>query len=210
MNTIPPLLKLIWIKKITGLKNIPPDGRFIVTPNHQSYFDDWIVPSIIIPHLGKELHMYVNRRYFKNPFFRLYLNHHKSIPVEVHKSEDHREVNEKAFQKALYYLKNKEPICIYPEGHRSPDGELQPAKLGAARLALTAKVPVIPIGIIGSYKILPRGKIFPRLNRCTVNIGKPMFFDKYYGKKNNKKILIEVTTKIMKQIAQLTKQEYNY
>lgn len=208
---LPPLLKLFWIKEIKGIENIPKNGRFVVTPNHQSFFDDWIVPSVIALHLDKELHMYVNRNYFKNPLFRWYLNHHKSIPVEVHDSKDKKEVNEKAFQKALHYLKNNEPVCIYPEGHRSLDGELQKAKFGAARLAIAAKVPVLPVGIVGSREVLQKGKTFPRIKKIIkLRIGKPTYLKKYYGMENNKKVLKEATTLIMKEIAKLINKEYRY
>ena len=208
---IPPLLKCIWIKEIKGVDNIPTDGRFVAAPNHSSYFDDWIVPSIIIPHLDKELHMYVNNAYFKNPLSRLYLKHSKAIPVEVRKNKNRKKINEHAFQKALYYLKNMEPICIYPEGHRTLDGQLQKAKPGAARLALAAKVPVLPVGVIGTFDLLPKGKVIPKFKRCViVKIGKPLYFKKYYGKENNKKALGLVTTNIMKEVAKLIGREYKH
>jgi len=208
---VPPLLKLLWIKEINGIENIPSDGRFVVTPNHQSFFDDWIVPSVIIAHLDKELHMYVNRSYFRNPIFRLYMDHHGCIPVEVHNSKDKKKVNEKAFQKALFYLGKGEPTCIYPEGHRSVDGELQKAKYGAAKLALTARIPVLPVGIIGSGDVLQKGKVIPKVKRqVKVYIGKPIYLDKYYGKENNKKVLKETTTIIMKSIGKLIGKRYRY
>jgi len=209
--TIPPLLKIIWIKEIKGVEHIPLDGKFVATPNHQSFFDDWIVPSVIGLHLDKELHMYVNSNYFKNPLFRWYLNHHECIPVEVHKTKDKKEVNERAFRKALYYLKNKEPVCIYPEGHRSSDGKLQRGKFGAARLAIAAKVPVLPVGIIGSRDVLGKGKIFPSIKKVIrFKIGKPIYLKRYYGKENNKKILKEATKLIMKDIGKLINKEYRY
>ena len=209
--TIIPLLKLFLIKEVKGIGNLPQDGKFVVTPNHQSFFDDWVVPIGIVLNLDKKLHMYANRNYFKNPLFKWYLNHTGSIPVEVHYAPDKKEINEKAFQKALQYLQNKEPICIYPEGHRSPDGKLQEAKVGAAHLALAAKVPILPIGIMGSKEVLPKGKKFPRIKKIIqLNIGKPIYLDKYYGKENNKKVLKEVTTLIMKEIGKLTNLEYNY
>ncbi len=206
---IPPLLKLVWIKKIEGIKNIPLDGKFVATPNHQSFFDDWIVPSIIAVYLNRELHMYVNRKYFRNPLFRWYLNHHKCIPVEVYNSKDKKEVNEKAFWMAMQYLEKNEPICIYPEGHRSRDGKLQIGKLGAARLAITARVPVLPIGIIGTREVLPKGKIIPKIKKViTVKIGKPIYFKEYYEKGASKKILIKATNKIMREIGKLIGQKY--
>lgn len=209
--TIIPLLKLFLIKEIKGIENLPKDGKFVVTPNHQSFFDDWIVPIEVVLNLDKQLHMYVNRSYFKNPLSRWYLNHTGSIPVEVHNTEDKKEVNEKAFKKALQYLKNKEPICIYPEGHRSLNGKLQEAKVGAAHLAIAAKVPILPIGITGSRAVWKKGKKFPRIKKIIkLTIGKPIYLDKYYGNENNKKILKEATTLIMKEIAKLINKRYRY
>ena len=99
---------------------------------------------------------------------------------------------------------------IFPEGKRSPDGKLQKAYNGSAKLALKAKVPVLPVGIIDSHEVLPKGKILPRLKRCEVKIGKLMYFYKYYNKKPNEKIYLQITRKIMKEIAKLIGQKYNY
>ena len=208
---VPPLLRLMWLKEVRGIENIPKDGRFIVTPNHQSYLDDWIPPSLIVPYLDKELHMYVNSSYFKNPLSRLYLWNHKAIPVEIYGGKDRKKINEKAFKKALSYIKKGEPICIYPEGGRTKDGKLQKAKTGAARLALTAKVPILPVGIVGTRKVWPKGKAFPRIKRIVkVNIGTPLYFNKYYRKQNNKNALSNATRTIMEEIAKLIGKEYKY
>jgi len=99
---------------------------------------------------------------------------------------------------------------VYPEGTRTLTGKLQRAKTGVARLALAAKVPVLPIGLTNTFKILPKGKWIPRFGRADVNIGKLMYFDEYYGKENNKKTLRLVTTKIMKEIAKLCGQKYEF
>ena len=99
---------------------------------------------------------------------------------------------------------------IFPEGTRSHDGKLKKAYTGIAKLTLSAKVSVLPVGIIDANKVLPKGKIFLRLKRCEVKIGKLMYFDKYYNKKPNKKIIEETTRSIMKEIAELIGQKYNY
>ena len=121
--------------------------------------------------------------------------------------------------KKLHFLAKKEHfkgldegkiIGIYPEGTRSLTGKLQRAKTGVARLALLSGVPVIPVGLIGTFEILPKGKYMPKLRKAAMNIGKPMHFDEYYNKNINKKILREITTKIMKNIAKLCKQKYDY
>lgn len=201
---------LLWIKKINGTNNIPKDGKFIVAPNHASFFDDMIMPSIIAISMDKKLHNYVNSNYFKNYFLRKFLYWSGSIPVDVKKTKNSKKVNTKAFNLALSYLKKKEPVGIFPEGHRSLDGKLQKAKIGVAKLALTAKTPVLPVGIINSYKILSKGNRFPKFRRIViVNIGKPMCFDKYYGEINKKNLRL-VTNIIMKEIARLSNQEYNF
>ena len=108
------------------------------------------------------------------------------------------------------YLTQGKIIGIYPEGTRTLDGKLQRGKTGAARLALAAKVPIVPVGLIGTFEILPKGKNIPKLKRAIVNIGKPIYFDKYYGKENDKKTIRLVTTKVMKEIAKLCKKKYGF
>ena len=78
------------------------------------------------------------------------------------------------------------------------------------RLALAAKVPIIPIGLIGTFEILPKGKYIPKLKRATMNIGKPLYLDKYYNKKITKGLLRGITDDIMKEIAKLCNQEYKF
>jgi len=89
-------------------------------------------------------------------------------------------------------------------------GKLQRAKTGIARLAIISKAHVVPIGLIETFEILPKGKYIPKFKRAVMSIGKPMCFPEYYNKKINKKILREVTTRIMKEIAKLSKQKYNF
>lgn len=203
---IPPFIKL-WIKKVNGLNNIP-KIPFIVATNHASYFDDMAITTTIIQYLNKKLHMYCNDRFYKNKLLAKFLDWGGCIPISI--QTKNKETNKKAFILALKYLKNNEPVGIFPEGGRSPDGKLRQAKTGIARLALTASVPVLPIGIIGSYDILPKGKALPRFKRCTINIGTPLHFKQFYGRHDNKKILIEVTRTIMRSIAKLANREYIY
>lgn len=209
-RTLAPLIRL-WAKKVNGMGNLKKEKTFIIACNHGSFADDLIIPSIVVPYLNRHLHIYCNDRFYKNLFLRKFLENARCIPVRVgEKTEESVNTNKKAFNLALRYLRNNGLVGIFPEGHRSLDGSLLKAKTGVARLALNAKVPVIPIGTIGSYEIWPKHTKFPRFKRCIVNIGDPMFFDKHYGKEHNRKVLMGVTTKIMKQIAKLTNQEYNH
>ena len=200
---IVPIIKL-YIKEIHGLKNLPKKKGFVVAPNHASYADHLIISTIILNHYNEKLHFLAKKEHFQDPFQKVWHKHVGAIPIDRESS------GEEALKIAIQCLKKGKIIGIYPEGTRTLTGKLQRAKTGVARLALKAKVPVVPIGIIGTFEILPKGKNIPRFKRAIVNIGKPMFFNEYYGKENNKKVLRLVTTKIMKEIAKLAKQEYNF
>lgn len=206
---IPPFYKL-WLKKFEGLDNVPKDRAFIIAANHSSYYDALLLPLIIIPKIDKKIHALVNSIYWKNPVTRWFIEWGESIPVHIGKDKDSKEKNKKAFKKTLDYLKHNGIVQIFPEGTRSYDGRLKKAYTGVAKLALEAKVPVLPVGIIGANKVLPKGKMLPRFKRCEVKIGKLMSFEKYYNRKTNKKTLEEITRQVMKEIARLIGQKYHY
>jgi 1-acyl-sn-glycerol-3-phosphate acyltransferase len=204
-----PIYKL-WIGKIEGKGNILKDKPFIIAINHTSYYDVMVLPSLIVPITNKKMSVLVNNHYWKNFITRAFLNYYDCIPLFVKKQKISKQKNKKSLEKAVDYLKDNRVLMIFPEGKRSGDGKLNKGYKGVAELALKSKTPVIPAGIIGSDEVLPKGKIFPRFKRCKVNIGKPMYFNKYYGKKPTKKILEEITREIMKEIGKLIGQKYNY
>lgn len=205
---IPPIYKL-WLRKVEGLENVPRDKPFIIAANHTSLYDGILLYCILLPKINKNIHALVNSTYWDTFMTRVIVEWGKDIPVFVG-DERNLKKNKKSFEKAVNYLKKGEVIEIFPEGTRSKDGKLRKAYTGVARLALTAKAPVLPVGIIGSNKVMPKGASFPRFARCDVKIGRLVHFDEYYNKKPSEKIYRQATTKIMKEIAKLINQEYNY
>lgn len=201
--TIIPLVKL-YVGKVNGLENLPKKGAFIAAANHASYMDHMIIASYIISHLNRKVHFLAKKEHFDNLLKKTWHNYAGAIPVDRQKG------GKKALKLGVKALKEGKIIAIHPEGTRTLTGKLQHAKTGVARLALSAKVPVVPIGLIGTFEMLPKGKYIPKFIRATMNIGKPMHFDYYYNKKINKKTLREVTTKIMKEVAALCNQKYNH
>lgn len=205
-----PLIYKLWLRKAHGIENIPKDKPFIIAANHSSYFDIFIPPVLIAPKTDKKIHALVNSYYWKPFVTRTFLNLWEAIPVFVEKEKYAKGKNTQSLEKAAACLKKNELLMIFPEGTRSKDGKLKKSYHGAARLALKAKAPVLPVGIINANKVLPIGKTFPRFTRCEVKIGKLMHFEKHYNKRINKKILEEVTRSIMKEIGKLINQKYNY
>ncbi|MDQ3591545.1 MAG: 1-acyl-sn-glycerol-3-phosphate acyltransferase, partial [Actinomycetota bacterium] len=105
-------------------------------------------------------------------------------------------------------LQNGHLFGIYPEGTRSPDGRLYRGRTGVARLALEAKVPVIPVAVIGTDVVAPPGRRFGRVHRPRVRFGQPLDFSRYEGMESDRYILRAITDEIMYEIMDLSGQEY--
>ncbi|MBI2657804.1 1-acyl-sn-glycerol-3-phosphate acyltransferase [Candidatus Woesearchaeota archaeon] len=193
-----------WIKEISGLENVPKKGQFIVAANHASYMDHFIIMCTLVPYLDKKIHHLAKKEHFDNIFKKAWHTYAGAIPLDRQKG------GKETLRWAIKALKEGKIIAIHPEGTRSMTGKLQRAKTGVARLALISKAPVIPVGLIGTFEILPKGNLIPKAKKATMNIGKPMRFNEYHGKRITKKILREATTKIMMEIARLSKQRYNF
>ena len=183
------LLMKPFIGKVNGLENVPKDKAFILVANHDSYIDHLILGVIFFNYLNKNLHFLAKKELFEGWLKRMFHEWADAIPI------DRQAGGEEALKLAIKALK---------------DGKLQRAKTGVARLALAAKVPVLPVGLIGTFEILPKWKKIPKLKKATVNIGKLMYFSEYYGKESDKKTLRLLTTKIMEEIGKLTGEEYNF
>ena len=198
----------LWIRKIDGLDNIPKDKPFIVAANHSSFLDDFSLVSMIVIHINKKVHMYCNDRFYKHKLLAAFLKWASCIPISI--QTGNKETNIKAFELAKDYLGKGESVGIFPEGGRSLNGELREAKTGIARLALETKIPVLPVGIIGSYDVFPKGAKFPKFKRFDIKFGELINLDEYFDKGEDRKVLKEVTTLIMKEIAKLTGKRYEY
>ena len=112
-------------------------------------------------------------------------------------------VDAAAIKNSLKTLKEGKPLGIFPEGGRSKDGKLEKGKAGVAMLALRSGVPVIPVGIKGTYEAYPRQAKFPKPKAVSVHYGKPMTFGDFTDKNSDKDVLNTVTEMIMKEIGKL-------
>ena len=108
----------------------------------------------------------------------------------------------------LKVLNQGSVLGIYPEGTRSPDGRLYRGRTGIARMALEAKVPVIPVAMIDTEKVQPIGKRLPRVRRIGIIIGKPLDFSRFEGMDGDRIVLRAITDEIMYELMKLSGQEY--
>lgn len=147
-----------------GWENIP-TGACLFASNHQSMLDAPLIGSC----LPREISFIARRTLFDNPAFGFVVRACHSIPV------DRDEADIGAIRAALAALAAGRGLLIFPEGTRSHDGVITPAKAGAGLLACKSGAPVIPIRIRGARDILPRGAYFPvGTARVRIRFGKAM------------------------------------
>ncbi len=188
-------IRLIWIKKVEGLENVPKKGSFIVVANHSSYFD-FISLIAILP---RRIYFLAAEKFYKSKFWYPFVASTGQIKVD-RESSDKKEVYEKVFS----VLNSGKVLGIFPEGTRSVDGKVGKTYTGVAKFALGVKVPVVPVGISGTFEIMSRHDKKPKFKKnIVIKIGKPIYFEEYYNRSGDEFILREVTNKIMSEIEKL-------
>jgi 1-acyl-sn-glycerol-3-phosphate acyltransferase len=202
---IGPWLRVLFRPWVEGLENIPAKGPAILASNHLSFSDSFILPLVVprsIVFLAKS--DYFTGRGFKGWFSRLFFTGVGQVPVD----RSGGRASEAAIFTATRVLGEDSLLGIYPEGTRSPNGIMYRGKTGVARMALEAKVPVIPVAMINTYEIQPPGQLLPRLHRVGVRIGAPLDFSRYEGLEDDRFVLRSVTDEIMYSLMELSGQEY--
>ena len=195
---VAPLTINIFVKKINNLQNFQKKKAFIIASNHASLLDPMIIGFIFAVKFRVKVYFIGKEDVFSNFFSRMIQEAGGTIKLN---SSDKGAL---ALKTADCYLKKDRVIGIFPEGERSYYGKLLKAKTGVARLAISAKVPVLPLVIQGTHELMPRGALFPKFKKeVTINIGKFLYFDKYYNKKISKKDYRIITNEIMLNIKTL-------
>ncbi len=200
-----PGLKTIYRPWVKGHENIPAEGGAILASNHLSFSDSIFLPLVIkrkVVFLGKA--EYFTGKGPKGAAVRAFMSGVGTIPVY----RGGGKASEAALRTGLQVLQGGELLGIYPEGTRSPDGNLYRGKTGVARMAIESGVPVVPIAMIGTDIAQPVGKKLPSRHQTGVNIGPPLDFSEYAGKQEDRAVLREVTDMIMKAIQELSGQKF--
>jgi 1-acyl-sn-glycerol-3-phosphate acyltransferase len=142
--------------------------------------------------------------YFDKWYLRWFFKAANVIPVRRESTSG----AEAALQAGVQALREGRLVGIFPEGTRSPDGRLYRGKTGVARMALEARVPVIPVAILGTFEAMPYDRKVPKPGRVEVRFGEPLRFDRHYATPTDRFVLRSVTDEIMYEIMLLSGQEY--
>ena len=201
---VPPLAKVIWRPTVTGLENVPRTGAVILASNHLSFADSLVIP-IVAP---RKVHFLAKSDYFrgggvKGTLQKAWFEGMGMLPVD----RDDPKAALGSLDTALEVLGRGEAFGLYPEGTRSRDGRLYRGRTGVAHLALTAGVPVVPVGITGTERLQPVGARLPRIVPITVRFGEPIEVAGRYDGVPLGKARRLVTDEIMTAIQALSGQE---
>ncbi|MGH8940753.1 MAG: lysophospholipid acyltransferase family protein, partial [Actinomycetes bacterium] len=200
-----PVLRLFFRPYIVGLEHVPETGGAIFASNHLSFSDSFFLP-LMVP---RRITFLAKMDYFTGPglkgrltgaFFRSV----GQLPLDRAGGR----ASEAAQRAAPKVLGRGDLLGVYPEGTRSPDGRLYRGTTGIARMALEAKVPVIPVVMIGTEKIQPPGRKMPKLGRVGMRLGSPLDFSRYEGMEGDRFVLRSITDEIMYELMELSGQEY--
>jgi 1-acyl-sn-glycerol-3-phosphate acyltransferase len=122
-------------------QRVPPTGPILIIANHESYWD----PPIVGCAVGRQVTYMARKTLFNSPALAWWMNKVGAFPV------DQEGTGLDGLKKALQLLKEGKGVIVFPEGTRTPDGRMRPFQQGIALLIRRAKVPVLPIGLAGSY-----------------------------------------------------------
>jgi 1-acyl-sn-glycerol-3-phosphate acyltransferase len=150
------------------LSAIPREGPVILAANHISNADPVLVGAWLTPALGRRIHWLGKKEMFEWPVVGWVARNGGVLPV------DRGAADVDAFRMASRVLEAGQVLVIFPEGTRSPTGELQQPKDGLAMLALRTGATIVPIGISNTDRVWPKGRKLPRLGgHATMRIGEP-------------------------------------
>jgi len=153
--------------KIHGLSRIDGSQRYLFMANHQSNID---IPVLINSLPAFQLRWIAKKELLWVPFFGWALWGGKHITVDRADGSAAR----RSLLRAQEHMANGISVVVFPEGTRSPDGRLLPFKRGGFLLAARTRVPIVPVSIGGSGKILSRGDWHVRPGTIEVHIGEPI------------------------------------
>jgi 1-acyl-sn-glycerol-3-phosphate acyltransferase len=200
-----PLLHLLWRPEITGSEHIPATGGAIIASNHLSIVDSVFLPLMF----DRPVTFAAKSEYFTGTslsqrFMAAYMRATKQLSVDRVGARS----AQGTLEAALELLRQGELFGIYPEGTRSPDGRLYRGRTGIGWLALASGVPVIPVAMIGTDRVLPPGRAVPALHRVSIRVGKPLTFGACQGVRPAARARRAITDEVIAAIRELSGQEY--
>ncbi|BBZ46803.1 lysophospholipid acyltransferase family protein [Mycobacterium parmense] len=167
---VPPLVAMQGTKiTFEGLENIPERGGALLAQNHTSYLD-WLPTLLGVRERGRRAYFMIKAEMAEVKAADYVIRHARLIPVD-------RTAGHEAFDLAVRRMRQGELIGMHPEATISRSFELREFKTGAARMAVEAGVPIVPVIVWGAHRIWPKDhpkKVFRNKVPITVAAGRPL------------------------------------
>ncbi|NNE11965.1 MAG: 1-acyl-sn-glycerol-3-phosphate acyltransferase [Ilumatobacter sp.] len=188
-----PILRLYTRLTITGRENVPREGAFILAPNHRSYLDTPFAGTV----RWKRMRFMGKDTMWKNRQFGWIFSALGSFPVTRGSAD------REALKRAIAVLEAGDPLVLFPEGERKQGPDVKPLFDGAVYVAFKAGVPIVPVGIGGSERVMPKGAklVYPR--KVHVAVGKPIYPPKTNGGRIPRTTYRETTDQLHAEIQRL-------
>ena len=172
---------------------LPEVGGALIVANHASYLD----PAAVGASFRNPIHYLARKTLFKG-FLGWLLPRIQVLPIDRGKGDL------ASMKRILALLKAGHRVLIFPEGTRSPNGQLQPAEAGIGFIIAKCEVPVVPVRIFGAYDCFPRGARWPRPGRITIVPGPPVDFSKLPADLTGRERYQACADEVMKALGEIT------
>jgi 1-acyl-sn-glycerol-3-phosphate acyltransferase len=149
-----------------GLDKLDPERTYIFMSNHVSNID----PPITVPLIPKRTSVMVKKELFRFPILGRAMRMGSLVPVD----RGNRDAGIESVRAAKQVVQQGINMTIYVEGHRSFDGKLLPFKKGPFYLAMECGAPVVPITIVGTHDVMPKGRFAIEPGTVTVIFHSPI------------------------------------
>jgi 1-acyl-sn-glycerol-3-phosphate acyltransferase len=162
---------ILWLAgirvRVEGREKLDPGGTYIFAANHQSQFD---IP-VLQGRLGFDFRWLAKKELFQIPVWGAAMRRSGYIPVDRGQGR----AAFKSLDEAAKRVAAGTSVVIFPEGTRSPDSLVKSFKAGAMVLAIKSGVPVVPVGISGTFEVLPKSRLLAQKSGLVVvRIGEPI------------------------------------
>lgn len=159
-----PIVRAYTRLTINGREHLPKHGAFVLAPTHRSYLDTPFVGTV----RWRRMRFMGKHTMWKNRQFGWIFSALGSFPVQRGAAD------REALKRSLEVLKMGDALVLFPEGERKQGPVVQPLFDGAVYIAIKAGVPIVPIGIGGSERVMPKGAKFVYPRKVHVEIGPPI------------------------------------
>lgn len=180
--------------RVIGRERLNLPGGVLIASNHASFLD----PPFVGKAFDEPLHYFARHTLFSHPLAGWLLRRWQAIPINRDKPDAG------SLKATIRLLRAGGKVLIFPEGTRTPDGNLQPAEAGVGLFIAKGKVPVLPVRIFGTYEAFSRHHKVLHPSNVTVVIGDLWFPETDPAKVQGRDLYQSLADEVMDRINQIT------